>query len=124
MGHGGAQSRASRASAPRRASIEALIAAGQTRSDVYEAAENEQGLVTEIKAAVYIDGCPEPLAVSEGFEVETPGDEESYDRALSQAVDNAESKVVDKLVDEEGMERVEAGDLVEVHVNRSDMPVF
>ena len=122
MGRGAEGNKGTAATAASRSGLEGLIIGNKTRADFHDSKENSAGQVTALRADISVDGQTDPLAVSDWFDVRKPGDEDSYDDALYEAVGNAEFKVVERLVKEDGVDEFDAEELVDLHIIRSDMP--
>lgn len=91
------------------------------RLDVHDSQENDQQQTVRVQAAVRSSGGDD-VVVSDWFDIEEPGDEESYDDALADACEDARGKLVSKLVDEFGYDRDSAWSAVDGKLIDGDMP--
>jgi len=85
--------------------------------------DDESSPVAQVQAAIRTSDGIIDATVSSFHAVDVPGDENSYDDALAQAVSEAKSNFIDYLRDEFDLSYTDAEDIVDANVSNPDMPV-
>jgi hypothetical protein len=94
----------------------------ELKIDFHDSQENEAGDATRVQAAVFRASVA--VVESDWQEVDVPGDEESYDKALAEAGDNALNKLVGWLMAHYSIDEAEATELADEVSVDGGMPVL